>query len=188
MATGRRAQTRRLSAMVAFCGMAAALSVVVMLTGGVLAVATYAAPLLAAVLLLPLRVEFGPKAAWGTWGITAALSLLLGLDREAACFYLFVGWWPIVKWTVELRIKGRLPRTALKLLVFSAAVAAMYALLLLVVPVEALLAELGEMGAWMRAGFFGGLVLCLMLYDRLLTPLSMLYAVRIQPRLRSLLR
>ena len=41
-----RMNARQKSAMVAFCGMAAGLSVVVMLLGGVIPIATYAVPML----------------------------------------------------------------------------------------------------------------------------------------------
>ena len=51
MASNRNA-ARRQSVMIAFCGMAAGLSIVVMLLGGVIPVATYAVPMLCGLLLL----------------------------------------------------------------------------------------------------------------------------------------
>ncbi len=182
----RRGESRRLSAMIAFCGMAAALSVVLMMLGALLAVGTYAAPLLAALLLFPVRVEFGAKAAWSTWGVAATVSLLLGLDPEASCLYLFIGWWPIVKWAFDHRFRRKWTGLLLKLLIFTAALAVMYSLLLFVFPLQSLLDEFGEMGRAMSAGFLVLLLVCLMLYDFALTPLSLMYAQRIRPKLRFL--
>ena len=72
-----RKKARHQSAMIAFCGMTVALSVVLLLLGGVIPVATYAVPMLAGLLLLPALLEFGLKAAWMTFFTTALLSLLL---------------------------------------------------------------------------------------------------------------
>ncbi len=184
----RRGQSRRKSLAVAFCGMAAGLSVALMLTGGVIPVATYAAPLLAAVLLIPVRIEFSGRAALGTWLVTAALALILGLDKEAAFFYLFVCWWPAAKWTVDLHIRRGSLRLAVKTAVFSLTVCAMYAFLAFLLKLDTVVAEFGEMGAWLTACFLVLTVLCLLLYDRLLIPVSILYVRRIQPRLHFLRR
>ncbi len=188
MTRNRRETAYRKSMLVAFCGVAAGLSVVLMLAGGLLQVATFAAPLIASVLLLPVRVEFGPRAAWGTWLVSAALAVVLALDKELALFYLFIGWWPIVKWAFDARLKHRPPRMAAKILVFASAIAAMYALLLFVIGAPALTAELREFGMWTAAVFFGGILIALVLFDWLLVPLSFLYAQRVRPRLTFLRR
>ena len=49
---------------VAFCAMMAALSVVVMLLGGLVPVFTYCSPLIASILLLPVLDEYGAGKAW----------------------------------------------------------------------------------------------------------------------------
>ena len=184
--TNRRQSSRRMSMLAAFCGMAAGLSVVIMLLGGLLQIATFAAPLMAGVLLLPVRVEFGGKAAWGTWLVAAALSLLLGLDKESAFFYIFVGWWPIVKLGLDLRLKRPGLRFLLKLLFFAADLTAMYALLFFAVGLPQLREELQTAGTWAAALFLGVAVVCLLLYDFLLRPLSVIYAVKVRPRLKFL--
>lgn len=48
-----RRNAHRQSVTMAFCGMAAALSVVILLTGGLIPVMTYVSPLAAGILLLP---------------------------------------------------------------------------------------------------------------------------------------
>ena len=47
-------KARKQSTMAAFCGMAAGLSMVILLLGGVIPVATYAVPMLCGLLLLPI--------------------------------------------------------------------------------------------------------------------------------------
>ena len=76
-----RNKARRQSLMIAFCGMAAGLSIVIMLLGGVIPVATYAVPMLCGLLLLPILIEFGQGAAWATFFAAAALALLLDFDK-----------------------------------------------------------------------------------------------------------
>ena len=50
MAGPNRADSRRQSSKIAFCGMMVALSVALMLTGGLIPIATYCAPLMCGVL------------------------------------------------------------------------------------------------------------------------------------------
>ena len=46
---------------IALCGVLGALSVVLLLVGAALQIGTYAAPMLAAFLLIPVLDEYGPK-------------------------------------------------------------------------------------------------------------------------------
>ena len=62
-----RMNARRQSVMIAFCGMAAGLSVAIMLLGGVIPAAAYAVPMLCGLVLLPVLLEFGRRAAWATF-------------------------------------------------------------------------------------------------------------------------
>ena len=187
MANSRRDSARKKSLTVAFCGMAAGLSVVIMLLGGVIPVATYAVPMLCGLLLLPILLEFGEAAAWATFAATAALALLLGFDKEAAFFYLFLGDYPLVKWKLD-RLKPRAWRLAAKILLIAAAMGAMYALLWLLFPLSAMTQEFRDMGTAMTGLFLIAMVGCMLLFDRLLPGMVMLYANRIRPRLTFLRR
>ena len=180
-----RNSARRQSLMVAFCGMTAGLSAVIMLLGGVIPIATYAVPMLCGLLLLPVLMEFGKTAAWATFFSTAALTLLLGFDKEAAFFYLFIGYYPILKWQMD-KIHPKGLRLIAKLLLFSGAMAIMYALLSLLFPLGAYLEEFREMGAVMTIGFAVMYLLCMLLFDRMLMGCVMIYANRIQPKLTFL--
>ncbi len=178
-------QTRRQSARMAYCSMAAALSVALMLLGGLIPIATYAVPMLCGLALLPVLLEFGKRSAWLTWAAAALLSLILGLDKEASFFYLFIGYYPIVKWNLD-RIRPKALRVAAKLALFAGSLAAMYALLALIFPLGDYLKEFGEMGAAMTAAFAALYAAVMLLYDRLLFPMSMIYMGRIRPKLKFL--
>ena len=97
----------------------AALGTVLMLSSNLIPVLTYVAPMLASLTLIPILTEFGKKYAWMTWGVTAGLALLLCADREAAFFYLFIGWYPILKPKLD-RIPSRPVRILSKLALFTA--------------------------------------------------------------------
>ena len=184
----RALQSHSASRTAAFCGMAAALSVVLVFLGSLIQIGIYAAPLLAGTLLLVIRLEFDSRAAWSVWAVTSLLLLLISPDREAALYYCFVGWWPIVKWSVDLHIHIKSLRFLVKLAVFSGAIALMYLLLTRVLHVAAIDAEFHSMGLWGIALFYGLSILCLMVWDRLLTTLSLLWTQRIRPKLSFLNR
>ena len=180
-----RKSARRQSLTVAFCGMAAGLSVVFMLLGGVIPIATYAVPMLCGLMLLPILIEFGKTAAWATFFAVAALALLLGFDKEAAFFYLFIGYYPIVKWPMD-KIKPKWLRIICKLALFTGAMVIMYAMLFLLFPMGAYLEEFKEMGVIMTVGFLVLYDLCMLLFDRLLMGAVMLYANKIKPKMTFL--
>ena len=184
--TGRRRSSRETSSMIALCGMMTALSVVLMLAGGVLVIGTYAAPMLASALLLPPMLEYGRKPGWVCWLATGLLSLMLGLDKEAAFFYLFIGWWPLVKWRLEGRIKHKASRLTAKLLIFLSAICAMYAFLAYVLHLDAATADFAEMGRILTAVFFVSMALLMLIFDWLLVPLMHLYAIRLRLKLKFL--
>lgn len=181
--TSKRMSARKKSAMAAFCGMSAGLSVGFMLLGGVIPVATYAVPLFCGLLLLPVFIEFGRTAAWTTYLAAALLALILDIDKEAAFFYLFLGYYPIIKWRLD-RIKSKPVRFGFKFSFFTGAIVLMYGLLTLVFPVEAVLEEFKEMGAYLSLAFLLAFDLCLFLYDRLLMIGVVFYGQKIRPRMK----
>ncbi len=185
--SSQKKNARRQSMTVAFCGMAAALSAVIMLAGGVIPAATYAVPMLCGTVLLPILIEFGKKAAWATFFSVALLSLILGFDKEAAFFYLFIGYYPIVKWPLD-RIKPKGKRALCKALLFAFAIGLMYALLYLLFPMEAMIQEFREMGLALSIFFIIAYIGCMFLYDFLLVRILPVYANRIRPKMKFLLR
>lgn len=170
---------------VTFCGMMAALGVVLMLAGSVLAVLTYAAPLLASICLIPVLAEFGSGRAWLCYIVSAVLCVLLCPDKELAFFYVFLGYYPIVR-PYFMRISSRLARVPAKLVFFAVIVGLLYLFLCFVLRLDAVLKEMGEAGALMNALFFIGLTACLMIYDVALGTAEQFYMKRIRPKLRFL--
>lgn len=182
-----RKNSRIQSGKMAFCGMLTALSVALMLSGGLIPIATYCAPMFCALLLLPILMEFGKKTAWTAYAAVALITLILGVDKEAAFFYLFIGYYPLLKWEIE-RIKRKPLKLIVKLLVFNSSIALMYVVLGFVLNMSAVVAEFSEMSTVMLAVFIFMLNLCMLLYDRLIFPMMILYDRRIRPKMRFLKR
>ncbi|MEG1988991.1 MAG: hypothetical protein RR035_07365 [Oscillibacter sp.] len=145
---------REMSRRMALCGVLSALAMVALMLGGLLPLATFCAPILAMVALLPILPEFGPRWAWAAYGATALLALLLVPDREMGLVYVFFGGYPLLRPYLE-RIPTRPLRLAGKLLVCNAAMAALYAVVLFVFQLEAVTAEFSTLSA----GFLGLLLL-----------------------------
>lgn len=166
---------------IALCGILTALGTVLLLSGGLIPIATYAAPLFAALLLISVRREAGEKQAWSVFLATAILALLLGADKEAAFFYLFVGYYPLLRPKLN-----RLKRFALpvKIFYFTAAVCAMYALLLYVLHLEAVAADFAESAMWLNIAFFVLMIFAMLIYDRFLAAFEILYERRIRKKLK----
>lgn len=123
---------------IAFGGIVAALSLVLMLLTGVLPFGTYALPCFAGILLTSIVIEFGIPWAIGVYVGVSVLSFLLVSDKEAALYYtLILGIYPILKSLFE-RIKLRWLSFLIKLLYFNLmAVAAFYiSIFVLSIPIE----------------------------------------------------
>ncbi len=167
---------------VALGGILAALAVIVMLLGGVIPVATYVCPMLASMLLIPLLERMRRPACFGWFCVTAALSLILCPDRETAMVFAFLGWYPIAR--EHLSRLPAVPAIVCKLLVFNAAVAAMYGLLIFVFRLEALVEESKDLGLAMFAVLLIMGNVTFVLYDRLLLIFTVYYRRRAGPRRR----
>ena len=171
----------------AFAGMAVGLSVVIMMLGGLIPAAVYIVPLLCGLLLLPVSIEFGRPTAWAAFAATAVLALVLDFDKEAAFFYLFIGYYPIVKWSLD-KLSPPALRLIAKLALFTVLIVAMYALMNLLFPMEAFMREFREMGTLLLLGLLVVYDVSMLLYDRLMMAALMIYANRIRPQLRFLKR
>ena len=181
-----RRQSHRQSTKMAVCGMLAALSVALMLAGGLIPIATYAAPIFSSILLLPIMIEYGKRTAWTAFGAVSLISLVMGLDKEAAFFYVFLGYYPILKWDIDKRIRRRPVRILVKLALFTLATVLMYAILGFLLHMDAVVAEFREMGAVLLVLFMALLDFCMLIFDRLIMALTIIYVNRIRLRLRFL--
>ena len=170
---------------IALCGLMTALGAALMLLGGLFPIATYVVPLAAGVLLLPARSEYGTGTALVQWLATCLIVLALGVDREAAFFYVFLGYYPAVKPKFDALSPLAL-RIAVKLALFAAATAAMYALLYFVLKLSAIIEQMAEAGFILGALFFVMLIACMLIYDAALAAMESLYKKRLRPKLKFL--
>ena len=166
---------------IALCGAVAALTVVLMLFEGLVSVASIAIPAVAGCLLIPIVAEAGLGYAFGAYGASAALALLLAPDREAALIYtLFFGYYPAL-FAVVSKIKAKAPRWAAKLLIFNAAAVAegLVTVYVLGIPFE----EFPLLGGWGPALLLALANLVFVLYDHVLAGLIGQYYRRFHGKL-----
>lgn len=149
---------------IALCGVLSALSVVVLLVGNVLQIGTYAAPMLASFLLIPVLEDYGKKYALLLYAVVSLLSLFLVPDKELVLFYVLVlGYYPVLRVRLNNIRRGVL-RWMAKFGCFNAAVVVMYALLIVVLAPPELVQEFAAEGTpccwrcWHWATFRSGCV------------------------------
>lgn len=170
---------------IALCGVLSALSVVVLLVGNVLQIGTYAAPMLASFLLIPVLEDYGKKYALLLYAVVSLLSLFLVPDKELVLFYVLVlGYYPVLR--VQLNnIRRGVLRWMAKFGCFNAAVVIMYALLIVVLAPPELVQEFAAEGTPMLLALLALGNLSFWLCDRALTAITPLYRQRIAPRLKK---
>ena len=168
---------------IALCGVLGALSVVCLLVGAALQIGTYAAPMLASFLLIPVLEEYGARYALLLYATTAVLGLLLVPETELALFYaLVVGYYPVLRHALR-RVKPVVLRWAVKLAVFNAATALVYFLLFALVG-PAILQEMLADGPGMAALLLAMGNLSFFLCDRALGAVTICYRRVLRRRVR----
>lgn len=172
-----RQRNRDLAFRLSLSSLMAALGAAVMLSGNLIPVLTYVAPMLASLTLIPVLREFGQKNAWMTWGVTALLALLLCADREAAFFYLFIGHYPMLKPGLD-RIPSKLLRVLAKLLLFTVIFTALFLLLTFLMGLEDMKSEM-----LLSAAVYGMLTVAMLLFDRVYGSMAVIYDRRLRDRL-----
>ena len=172
---------------VAFCGVMAALGTTLLSITGIIPIMTYAAPIYVSALLIAVMTEVGTGGAWATWFVTSVLTLLLSPDKEAAAFYIFIGYYPMVKKHFD-SIKSKALRFIVKLLFFIASLAAMYVVLIYAVGMESVIQDFKETALWANAAMFAVMVCILMVYDNLIEKLSVIYMKKLRPKLGKIIR
>lgn len=167
---------------IALTGMLCALAVAIMMMGGLIPLATYCCPALAGLMLIPIFVECGEKLSWCAFAAIAILSLMLCPDKEAALFFLFLGYYPIVRWRLE-QIRSTALRIIAKLGVFNIAVGLTYLLLIFLFRMDRIIQEYQEMGLILTAVCLLLGNITLLFYDRLLANITALYVNRLRNKL-----
>lgn len=161
---------------IALGGVLAALAVVLLTLGGLIPIGTYIAPMVAALPLVILLAELPGSLCLGWYCIVALLGVLLCPDKETAFVFVFLGWFPLAKPGLDRLPK--LPGLLCKLLIFNASTAALYALLILVFRLDALVQEAKETGLVMLLVILLLGNLSFLLFDVLLGRLTVLYRIK----------
>lgn len=166
-------QFQRQSRRTALCGLLAALSVVILLLGGIIPLATFACPVLAMICLLPVVIAYGGGTSLLVYAAVSILALLLCADKELACLYLFLGWYPTLR--PRLARLSRPLQLAVKCGLFSLSMVVMYTLLLHLFQMEALLEEFQTYSTIALTGLllFGNITF--LVFDRALGILSIVF-------------
>lgn len=167
---------------IALTGMLCALAAVFMMLGGTIPLATFCCPALAGLMLVPVFVECGEKLSWCAYAAIAALSLMLCPDKEAALLFVFLGYYPILRWRLE-QIRAGALRVIAKLGVFNLAVGLTYLLLIFLLRMDRLLQEYREMGFILTAACLVLGNITLLVYDKLLAVMTALYVYKLRDKL-----
>lgn len=156
-------------------GVFGALAIIVMLLGSIIPFATFLAPTIAGILIVPLAIEFGLRSGVLLYSAIALLSLFVVPDKEMTFFFiLFFGYYPLLKSLIE-RIPLKLLRWMAKFALFNASVALIYSLLIFVFPIAAVVAEFEQAGIPMVGVLLVAGNTTFVIYDTALSKLVSLY-------------
>lgn len=166
---------------VAFCGIIAALGLVLMLLTSLVPVGTYAFPCFAGIFIAAVVIEYGWKWGLGVYAVVAVLSLFLAGDKEAVLYFIALfGYYPILKAVFEKNIKNKIILYVLKFAVFNiAAIASFFAaaFLLSISPEEYTL-----FGVYMPLAFLAFGNIFFLIYDFAVTVFVGQYVVRLRSK------
>ncbi len=174
--TARKTATKRLSV----CAVLSALGVTLSWLGSLVGVLDLCTPLLTALLLVPIVIEYGKGYPWGVWLVTTVLSLLLVPNKSPAAVYLVFGYYPILKAYLE-RLRP-LPCKLLKQLLFLAVDAVLLYGSHFIIGVEE------SLPPWYSAVLAVGGYLVLNLTDLALTRLISAYIFKYRPKFAKLMK
>ena len=171
----------------AYCGMAAALCVALMLLGAVIPIAMFIAPALAGFLIATVCVECGRTMALTAYAAVSLLALLFVPDKEVALIFVFLlGYYPLAKPKFE-RIRPAVLRIVCKLLLCNGTVLAMYGLVFLLVPAGSISQELRTTALAVSLATLVMGNVAFVLYDRALHNMLMMYRLVWRPKLHRTL-
>ncbi|WP_367925450.1 hypothetical protein [uncultured Ruthenibacterium sp.] len=170
---------------VALGGVFTSLSVVVMLLGGIFPFATFSAPAIAGLLIVPVAIEFGLKMGYILYIAISILSLFIVPDKEMSLIFVFLfGFYPLLKANLE-RIHSKIIRWSAKIGLFNGCVVCMYSLILFLFPIGAVVEEFEEMGTIFLLLLLLMGNLAFVIYDIALVKLIGLYCAKMRPKLMN---
>lgn len=169
------------SRQIALSGVLTALAVVILLLGGLIPLTTFCCPMLAILVLLPIQIECGSRIAWAAWAAVSLIALLMVPDRELSLFYVFFGWYPLLKPHVD-PCRIRLLRILCKVLFCSVSIAVIYALLIFIFQLDAILAEFQTASAVLNLATLIAANISFLLMDTLMERVELLWKRKLKRR------
>lgn len=166
---------------IALCALLAALGVAVLWIGSVIDVLDLSAAMFASILTVIPVIEYKKYWPWLTYGVTAAVALLLLPNKLPAVMYLLAGYYPIVKSKLE---KLRKPvMWILKFLLFNASLAVTVVFCRFFLPAVDFSLIPGVSGVWSYVILFAVGNGMFFLYDLMLSKMILLYILRLRKKL-----
>lgn len=175
---------RRKSQEMALCGVLSALAVVILFLGGLIPPATYCAPMLAIVVLVPILVDCGPKMAGTSWAAVSLLAMLLVPNWELTLFYVFFGFYPLLRSRVQ-SLRSPALRLLCKLAYCSLSTLAIYVLLIFLMGLEAVAADFQGLSLFMALFMLVMDNINFLLLDALVERFSIVWETRLRKRFFS---
>lgn len=174
----------KISKVIAYSGVATALSVVMLFLGSIFWVLGYTMPLVASLVMIILLDSISQKSALLTFISTSIISFILLNDKECVLLYvLFFGYYPLIRDKIN-DIKPKLLSYLLKFITFNAAMVLTQVLCVYVfgIPFDDML------GKWGIVLFVLCLNLVFVVFDKLYTILLKLYRIKLKKKVEKYIK
>ena len=172
------------SKVIAYSGVATALSVVMLFLGSIFWVLGYTMPLVASLVMIILLDSISQKSALLTFVSTSIISFILLNDKECVLLYvLFFGYYPLIRDKIN-EIKPKFLSYLLKFVSFNAAMVLTQILCVYVfgIPFDDML------GKWGIVVFVICLNLVFAVFDKLYTLLLRLYRIKLKKKVEKYIK
>lgn len=172
------------SKVIAYSGVATALSVVMLFLGSIFWVLGYTMPLVASLVMIILLDSISQKSALLTFISTSIISFILLNDKECVLLYvLFFGYYPLIRDKIN-DIKPKFLSYLLKFITFNAAMVLTQVLCVYVfgIPFDDML------GKWGIVVFVLCLNLVFVVFDKLYTLLLKLYRIKLKKKVEKYIK
>lgn len=172
------------SKVIAYSGVATALSVVMLFLGSIFWVLGYTMPLVASLVMIILLDSISQKSALLTFISTSIISFILLNDKECVLLYiLFFGYYPLIRDKIN-DIKPKFLSYLLKFITFNAAMVLTQVLCVYVfgIPFDDML------GKWGIVVFVLCLNLVFAVFDKLYTLLLRLYRIKLKKKVEKYIK
>lgn len=169
---------------ITFCGIAAALATVIMLTG-YFPYLTYAIPCIASMVIMVVVVELGKKYAFATY-LVSLLPIILFCEPESKLLYIcLAGFYPILKAIFE-KTRSRVLEYILKIALVNASIFAIYLLSVFVLGIP--FDDMGEFGKYGGAILVIAANITFLLYDFCIGKMAFAYIIKFHPSVKKMLK